>query len=211
MKKAAIFCNGIIEDYDYLRTKNFKGIFLICADGGLSHMEELGLVPDVIIGDNDSWREKYPECAKTIICPAEKDYTDTQRCVDYAVESGAKEIEIIGGLGGRRDHEFSHYCLLAYGLNRGVNIKITDRHNEIWIADKPFALNKSKKKYVSFFPFGGCVEGFSVSGLKYSADGMRLQCDLVQASSNEFGEAEVAMVNFSSGKLLIMLCDDAQR
>lgn len=210
MNKAVVFCNGIIASYDYLKNRDYKDMLLICADGGLRHMKRLGLIPDVIIGDNDSWGEMYPETSRVIKCPPEKDYTDTQRCIDYAIECGCADIEIIGGLGGRRDHEFSHYCLLAYGLGRGVNIKITDEHNEIWMVNKSFVLKKSEKKYVSFFPFGGCVEGFSVSGLKYSAENIKLKCDLVQASSNEFDVNDVAEVKFKSGRLLIMLCDDAR-
>ncbi len=208
MKKAVIFCNGVIDDYKYLQKRDFSNVLVICADGGLRHLKKIGLMPEVIVGDNDSWLCEYPDASKIIKCPREKDYTDTQRCIDYAIESGCEEIEIIGGFGGRLDHEFSHYCLLAYGLNRGVEITITDEHNEIFIKDKPFAIEKIDKKYISFFPFGGCVEGFSVKGLKYSAEDMRLECNLVQASSNELESSDRAEIDFKSGMLLVMLCDD---
>ena len=210
MNDAVIFCGGPIENYDYLKDMDFQGRLLICADGGLKHLIELGLDPDVIIGDNDSWMGEYPDCAEVIKLPAEKDFTDTHFCIDYLVERGYTNIEIIGGIGGRCDHEFSHYCLLAYGLKRGVKIRLTDEHNEIWMENKPFTLCKGKKKYISFFPFDGAVEGFSVSGLKYLADNMRLECDKVQASSNEFLDYEKAEINFKSGNLLVMLCDDKE-
>ena len=210
MKKAVIFCNGIIEDYNYIQRRDFDDTLIICADGGLRHVKKLGLVPDVIVGDNDSWQAKYPDAPFVIKCPQEKDYTDTQCCIDYAIETGYKNIEIIGGFGGRRDHEFSHYCLLAYGLRMGADIKITDEHNEVTIKDKPFVLEKTDKKYVSFFPFGGCVEGFCVNGLKYCAEDIRLDCNLVQASSNEFDTSDRAEVKFKSGTMLVMLCDDVE-
>lgn len=205
--KAVIFCGGSIEDYGYLKERSFDNILIICADRGVCHVEALGLTPDIVIGDMDSWDS---DCSAfdVKIYPPEKDYTDTHLCIDCAIERGCDEIELLGGLGGRRDHEFSHYCLIAYGLRQGVRIKMSDENNEIWMEDKPFCLNRTDKKYVSFFPYGGVVEGFTVRGLKYSAENMLLSCDNVQASSNEFAECDTAEVDFESGRLLVMLCND---
>ncbi len=207
MNRAVIFCSGLISNYDYVKEKNFTDSLLICADGGLAHMNKLGLVPDVFIGDNDSWRNAVPDGIEVIQCPCEKDYTDTQMCIDYAIRRGCYDIEIYGCFGGRIDHEFSHFCLLAYGLKRGAKIVLSDEHNDVWIADKPFVLKRGKRKYVSFFPFGDNVEGFSLTGLKYLANDIVLECSKVTASSNEFADDE-ATVEFKSGTLLVMLCDD---
>ena len=197
MKSAVIFCGGPIASYDYLKAMDFGSKLIICADGGLKHLDMLELIPNVIIGDNDSWTGEYPECAEVINLPTEKDFTDTNFCIDYLVERGYKNIEIVGGMGGR-----------AYGLSKGARIRLIDEHNEIWMENKPFTLLRGDKKYVSFFPFGGAVEGFSVRGLKYSADNVRLECAKVQASSNEFLDCETAEIDFKSGALLVMLCED---
>ena len=97
---------------------------------------------------------------------------------------------------------------MAYGLSRGVQIKITDKNNEIMMADKPFVLEKTDKKYVSFFAFGGNVEGFSVYGLKYEAVNMSLDCDMIYATSNEFIDAPFARIDFKKGRLIVMMCND---
>lgn len=209
MKKAVIFCNGKIDNYDFINIKKIKENVLICSDGGLRHINKLGLVPDVFVGDNDSWNGEYPHAKEIIKCPVEKDYTDTQKCIDYAISIGCNEIELYGGLGGRIDHEYSHFCLLSYGLKNGVKIKIIDEHNEIWMENKSFSLKKSDKRYVSFFPFGGSVFDFSVKGLKYTADNIILSCDEVQASSNEFLNKD-AEITFKKGKVIVMLCDDVR-
>lgn len=208
--KAVIFCSGDIKDYSRLRQRSFEDILVLCADGGLRHTETLGIVPAVIIGDNDSWIREYSTSAKVLVYPTKKDFTDTHLCIDYAIEQGCLEIEILGGFGGRHDHEYSHYCLMAYALKKGVRVKMTDEHNDIWMESKPFVLHKTGRKYVSFFPYGGDVEGFSVKGLEYSAENLTLFCGLVQATSNEFGDSDRAEVNFKSGTLLVMLCDDKQ-
>lgn len=205
--KAIIFCGGKIEDYSYIRKEDFKESLIICADGGLFHTEKIKIKPDVVVGDNDSWPYEYPKDITVINCPAEKDYTDTKRCIDYAIEKGFTEILIYGGLGGRLDHEFSNYCLLSYALERGIKVILKDKHNEIWMENKPFEIKKKEKKYISFFPYGGVVKGFSVKGLKYEAENMTLNVNSTVTTSNEFKE-DIAEVSFSEGTLLVMVCDD---
>lgn len=210
--RAVIFASGVIEDYSYIDKESVSDALVICADGGYEHALKLGIHPDVIVGDSDSIKSEYPDDGRTRIirCPAEKDYTDTNKCIDVAIEDGCTDVEIYGGLGGRFDHEYSNICLMAYALEKGVRVKLVNMHNEIWMEKTGFCLHRGSKKYVSFFPYGGAVDGFSVRGLKYSAENMRLECHLAQASSNEFAECDIADIDFKSGTLIVMLCDDAK-
>ncbi len=206
--KAIIFCSGVIENYAYLKNKSYADFLVICADGGVKHTEALNITPDIIIGDEDSSISQYPDNVKIIKYPTDKDFTDTHLCIDYAIGHGCDEIELLGATGGRLDHEFSHFCLLSYGLSKNIRIKICDEFNEVWMENKSFTLNRCEKKYVSFFPYGGDIESFTVRGLKYEAENMYLSCSGVQASSNEFVDTERAEIEFHSGTLLVMLCDD---
>ena len=61
---------------------------------------------------------------------------------------------------------------------------------------------------MSFFPYGGNVEGFTVKGLKYSAENIILDCGEAQASSNEFTDSEKAEILFNKGYVLVMRCKD---
>ena len=206
--KSIIFSGAYIENYDYLSEINFDEYLIICADSGYKHAENLKIVPDVILGDNDSYLKKYPDNIKNLVFPQEKDFTDTHAAIDYAINNNAEEILIIGGLGGRIDHEFSHFCLMNYALDKGVKLKLINDTNEIWMENKPFKLKKSKRKYVSFFPYAGAVLNFSIKGLKYETTNMRLVPNRVQASSNEFCDSDTAIVTFDSGLVIVMLCDD---
>ncbi|MBO5364951.1 MAG: thiamine diphosphokinase [Clostridia bacterium] len=208
MKRAVIFCSGDM-DTDEVWLPEYRDALILCADGGYRHAERLGVVPDLIIGDLDSGVSQYPAGIASRIYPSEKDATDTNLCLDYAIGQGCNEVLIFGGLGGRLDHEFSHYALLLYGLRRGVKVRLVNKDNEIWMERKPFVLEPSEKKYVSFFPYGGDVEEFTVEGLKYEVESMTLRCDLVQASSNQFENSDKATVSFrDGGVLLVMRCRD---
>lgn len=208
MKRAVIFCSGEM-DTDAVWKENLReDTLILCADGGIRHARRLGITPDVVIGDQDSEQQTYPESSLHFEYPPEKDATDTNLCLDYAIEQGCKEILILGGLGGRLDHEFSHYSLLLYCLRKGVRLRLMNGKNEIWMEDHPFILERIGKKYVSFFPFGGPVEDFCIRGLKYEAEHMTLDCGLVQASSNEFAQEERAYISFRSGIVLVMRTSD---
>lgn len=206
--KSIIFSSGEIRDYNYLKSINFSEYLVICADNGYSHALELGVVPDIIVGDNDSYKNNYPSSVKHFVFPPEKDKTDTNIAIDYAIEQGCKEIELYGGLGGRIDQEFSHFCLMKYALDRGVRLKMVDEINEIWMENKSFTVPYSDKKYVSFFPYGGEIKNVSITGFKYEANNITLSPGLVQASSNEYINGGKAEVKFDNGTILVMLCTD---
>lgn len=106
--KSIIFSGAYIENYDYLSEINFDNYLIICADSGYKHAENLKIVPDVILGDNDSYLKKYPDNIKNLVFPPEKDFTDTHAAIDYAINNNAEEILIIGGLGGRIELSLIH-------------------------------------------------------------------------------------------------------
>ena len=203
-----IFCSALIENYDYLRKFDFGKNFVICADGGYMHAERLGLVPDLWLGDGDSLNKNRVIAKEIITFPVKKDYTDTDLAVTEALNRGFKEVVILGALGGRLDHEFSHFCLLKKILDSGAKGVLLNEKNEITMENKPFMVYPKDKKYVSFFPFGGDVTGFSVKGLFYETEDMHLQTDKVQASSNCFDGDNPGEISFKSGYVLVIKSND---
>ena len=206
--KCFIFCAGEIKSYDWLKNIDFQNSFIICADGGQKHLEILGTVPDVWMGDGDSLKKDEPIAKKIVKVPAKKDNTDTDLAVIYAIENGFKDITIIGALGGRFDHEFSHICLLKKILDNGGEGEILDEKNYITLKNKSFVISSNGMKYASFFPFGGDVRNFSVKNMLYEAEGITLHSGEVQASSNQFLDEKPARITFDNGLVLVVCSDD---
>lgn len=203
-----IFGSAEIECYDYLKEIDFKNSLVICADGGIKHAQALNITPDIWLGDGDSLGEFRTEAKECYNFPTRKNNTDTDLAVEFALEKGCREITILGGLGGRRDHEFSHFCLLKKILEKGAKGMLIDEKNEITMENKSFKLYPNEKKYISFFPYGGDVLNFSVKGLRYEAEKMLLTCDKAQASSNCFDDQAEATVTFDSGCILVIRSND---
>lgn len=206
--KCYIFSSAEISSYGWLEQLDFSNSFVICADGGIKHAKKLGITADVWIGDGDSLQDSKILAKRIIEFPPEKDNTDTDLAVMFALERGFRNITIIGSLGGRIDHEFSHFCLLKKILDSGAKGVLLDEKNTVTMENASFELCNSKRQYVSFFPFGGDVTNFSVKGLKYEAKGMTLSCGQVQASSNCFAGEKTAQITFDSGCVLVICSDN---
>ncbi len=206
--KCYIFSSGQISSYDWLKKIDFSGAFVICADGGIRHAKMLGLSVDIWMGDGDSLNIEEPLAKEIIKFPVKKDNTDTDLAVEYALERGFRDITILGALGGRIDHEFSHFCLLKKIVQSGGKGFLLDEKNLITMENKSFDLIDYERKYVSFFPFGGDVENFSVKGLLYETEGIILECGKVQASSNQFAGLKKARITFDDGYILVIYSDD---
>lgn len=114
MKSALIFLNGYYDTrhLDFYRQEILTALEnrfpLICADGGIRIFDDLNrdtdttLVPDVLIGDMDSVVEGMTKAKHVVqewIGKTDKDWTDGQLAVDYALEAyGCRHIIIYGGL-----------------------------------------------------------------------------------------------------------------
>ena len=114
MKSALIFLNGYYDTrhLDFYRQEIVTGVEngspLICADGGIRIFDELNrraeipLIPDVLIGDLDSVPEGGTQAKQIVqewVGKTDKDWTDGQLAVDYALEEyGCRHIIIYGGL-----------------------------------------------------------------------------------------------------------------
>ncbi len=91
---------------------------VIAVDGGAAHAGALGLRVDVLVGDLDSidpaLRDRLAGTG-TIIDrhPTDKDRSDLDLAIGFAVGLAAQRIEVISGGGGRLDHELVAVLLLG--------------------------------------------------------------------------------------------------
>ena len=76
MRRCVIIGGADIGRYDRIRGYLREGDFYICCDSGLKHREGLDIVPDLIVGDFDSYENPQLNI-ETITLPREKDDTDT--------------------------------------------------------------------------------------------------------------------------------------
>jgi thiamine pyrophosphokinase len=208
--RVVIFANGIIADPAAALNALRAGDFLLAADGGAQNCRSLGLVPNVVIGDLDSLsradlqflRDRGTELIEH---PRDKDQTDLELALRYAVKLGAAEILLIGLLGGRLDQTLANLLLLS--LPDWGNVQLATREGPdtafFLRGGNSLSLEGQPGDIVSLIPLSPAVTGVSTTGLRWSLEDTLLEFGSTLGISNEM-VATGAQVEIKEGKLLIV-------
>ncbi|MDR2047641.1 MAG: thiamine diphosphokinase [Clostridiales bacterium] len=205
MKKnaAAVILNGLYAP------EKIAAAYIAAADGGYNLLRERGIVPDIIIGDNDSLRNPsdVPPGVKRLNFPSDKDMTDGELALRHVAGAGFKNIRIYGALGGRADHAESNLALLCLAERLGARAAIEDGNTEIHYLGgrfKTFSAHIPRNISVSVVPFYSFAHIISTKGLKYPVRDTRLFKYSSLGMSNRSVDENVE-VNISKGCALIFI------
>ncbi|MDP4011687.1 MAG: thiamine diphosphokinase [Candidatus Roizmanbacteria bacterium] len=171
MKKALIVLNGrsIAKNKISKIIDNNTAIYAV--DGGANHLFELGIEPNILIGDMDSIDAKILDRAvqkgvEIIKHSPEKDQTDSELAVEHAIENGAKEIIIAGFDGDRFDHMLANIHYFSKLVSELI-IKIIQNKTDIYFVDRSLTFNGAIGEEVSIIPMKQDAIGVRTEGLKY--------------------------------------------
>ena len=169
--RAVIIANGPLTQ----EPKFSSDDLLIAADGGARHCLELGLSPQVVIGDMDSLTAveiKSLESAGSQIIrhPARKDFTDLELALSYAVERGADPVLVYAALGARWDQTLANLLLPAAKEFASTRIRLVDGAQEIQLlrGGELLEITGSPGDTVSLVPVVGDASGITTEGLEYA-------------------------------------------
>lgn len=212
--RAVILANGEIGRADLLGIWIRDEDLVIAADGGARHALAAGVVPHIVVGDFDSLSsghlaEMERAGARIVRVPAEKDETDTHLALNMAVESGAREVVLLGATGNRIDHTLSNLLLLPPLAEAGIALRVIDEKNDIRLVAGGSAaeIAGSPGGFVSLIPLTSEVTGINLSGFKYPLRDGRLAWGLSLGVSNEL-PGESGLVEVGKGMLAVILARD---
>ena len=179
---------------------------IICADIAYLAAKKEGIEPHAVIGDFDhaEHEEQPDEATKVLRFPSVKDDTDTMLCVKYALNRGADDIVIVGGLGGRLDHTFANIQTLAYIRAHGANGLILDGDHTVMLVDNYILVQKGAYHYASIFAYDPVCRDVTLKGFKYEVEHIDLTNDFPLGVSNEITE-KIAEITVGEGRLLVIL------
>ena len=198
MGRCIIFCAGRLEGpVPELQEDDL----IIAADGGMAHMERLGLQPDVTLGDFDSLGYT-PEGAE--VFPVEKDDTDAMLAVRRGLSMGYTEFLLYGALeGDRLDHTLANYQLLQFLKDRGANGYLVGKNLTVTVASKErLRFTGAPEGLLSVFCMGAAADGITLTGLKYPLQNGSLTPGFPLGVGNRFLGCE-ATVEVKNGSLLV--------
>jgi len=209
-KNIIIVSNGRFGDVSFFKEKiaEIPDRFIICCDGAARNMAQAKIKPDIIIGDMDSLEpfalESFKnEGIKTIEYPAQKDFTDTELALDYALKLNPEIIYIWGALGGRIDHILGNIFLLVKGKMANVKTCLIDEYAEAFLPEEEVVFNDASGCIVSLLSLSSKVEGITLRGFAYPLNNETLCMGQTRGLSNYIKESS-ATIEFRAGNLLVI-------
>ena len=193
------------------------GDFVIACDAGLMYAQQLGILPDLIVGDFDSLSEAGPVSMAALQEIADndpdrivklnviKDDTDTIKAIKIALEKGYKKFYLYGALGGKRiDHSLANIQSLLFIKHHGGRGYIMDADKILMIAEnETIKFHRGNSGYLSIFTLTQKAKGVTLKGLMYTMEKGELTNDFPLGVSNEFIIDEEAEITVDEGSLLI--------
>lgn len=183
---------------------------IIAADSGYDLAIGAGYAVDVLIGDMDSIEtEVIPGHVIVERFPVDKDATDLELALARVAGERPQRVVIVGGAGGRVDHELATAQLLCSERWDGID--------EIdWVTGRGWShvirgrriIHGDVGRLVSLIPMGGPVTGVTTKGLRWDLDEATMQPGTTLGVSNEF-TGPVADIRIASGCLLAVVPSDA--
>lgn len=201
MKRCFIFSAGTFFG---MREYPAKGDYVIAADAGYRVCQQIGVVPDVVLGDFDSM-EAPEDVGQICRLPVEKDDTDTLAAVRLGLQRGCSEFFLYGATGGKRlDHTLANLQTLLFLRRQGARGWMYD-NDFIWtvIENESISIEKTVEwGLFSAFCMGDRAEGIDEIGVQYPLNNAALTPDFPIGVSNHILENQ-AMVTVRNGALAV--------
>jgi thiamine pyrophosphokinase len=182
---------------------------VVAADRGLDYALALELDVTVAVGDFDSASAEAvaeAEAAGVRIerHPAEKDATDLELALDAAIDMAPQRILVLGGTGGRLDHELSALLLLASERYASAQVDALVGEARVHVIRGKRKLEGSPGELCTLLAMDGPATGVTTEGLEYPLRGETLEPGSSRGVSNVFAD-ETAHVTVEDGVLLAIL------
>ena len=206
-------------DFTPLEISLEEGDLCIACDAGFVYAQQLGILPDLIVGDFDSLSDAGPvfmsalqEIAdndpdRIVKLNIKKDDTDTIRAIKIALEKGYKKFYLYGALGGKRiDHSLANIQALLFIKHNGGRGYIMDADKMLMVAEnETIRFHRGNSGYLSIFSLSEKAKGVTLKGLMYTMENGYLTNDFPLGVSNEFVIDEEAEITVEEGTLLVTL------
>jgi thiamine pyrophosphokinase len=207
--KAVVVAHGDVDPRDRVQLQDAE--LVVAADGGTLALESWDVVPHAIVGDLDSLGMEraleYGARGVTVVpYSPEKDESDLELAIAYAIDAKADDIVLLGSLGGTRfDHEVANTLLIAADEYRGLRLRAV--RGEVTLralhGGEQLELVGAAGDLVTLLTVRGDAEGVRTHRLRYPLAGETLHFGAARGLSNVV-VSEGASVACDRGVLLVI-------
>ncbi|WP_141431228.1 thiamine diphosphokinase [Bacillus sp. 03113] len=185
-------------------------------DRGVKTIYQAGIIPEIAFGDFDSISaedlSKLEQQLKSIKkYKSEKDETDMELALNWALDQNSSCIRLFGATGGRIDHFLANIHLMLKPLLAGNSNKIymIDQKNIVYLVGPGTysILKNDEKKYISFLPIAFNIKGLTLKGFKYPLTDSHIPISSTLCISNEL-KNDSGTFSFEEGILMVVRSQD---
>lgn len=184
---------------------------IIAGDGGANILAAAGIFPDILMGDMDSISaeilDKISDKCEIFKYPREKDPSDSQVCLEKALEYKPQKVIFAAATGTYIDHSIANLVNLFQAQRSGTEVEIMTSNSRIFVItpDKPAKMTGKNGRRFSFFPIEP-ITGLVMNGFYYHFSSNSLR-SWEYSLSNVINE-DNALLAFESGKGIGILFDE---
>lgn len=206
--RALVLAGGTLTATPALRRLAAEADWVVAADSGLRHAATLGVTPTLVVGDFDSVRPadlgRYPGLPQERH-PTDKDLLDLELALMRARSLGAREVVVVGGLGGRFDQTLASVLIAARLQGEGLKVSLHDGATTVYFVAAGESLSlalppKTRFSLLSLRP----VSRVDLRGARYELERARLEFGSGLGVSNET-KAERLELSLSAGLLAVVV------
>lgn len=185
--------------------------YVIAVDSGYTHLKDIGVVPDLVVGDFDSlgsapdhpYVKQFPTC---------KDQSDIEIALYDAFEQGYDTLVVYGCLGGRLDFTYAVLQLVTHFAEAGAKVFMVGIDTVVTglsgAGYRRITFSEGACGILSLFAVGEQVSGVDEIGLEYSLDKATLRNDKPIGVSNAF-RGDPVRIAVEEGTALLFFPVDA--
>lgn len=206
MKRCVIIGGGEIKNLQYVRNLIQSDDFVIAADRGYEYCRKMGISPNLLLGDFDSYDGEFLDDCPILKFPVEKDDTDTMLAIKAAIEKGFENLLLFGMCGGRFDHSFANIQSIVFAAKNNVRASIADE--DLFITaikgQDEITVPYQKDFVLSVFAYSERCEGICLKNLFYPLENGVLENSFPLGVSNHFIDGKDAVISIKSGIALVI-------
>jgi thiamine pyrophosphokinase len=185
-------------------------------DRGVYSLIKKNLKPVIGFGDFDSVSKEELQVIEGHVkemkrYKPEKNETDMELALNWAITQEPVLIRIFGATGGRLDHLLANVHLLVKPVleENPVNMVLIDNQNILSLKGPgSYKIEqRADKKYISFVPITLDVKGITLEGFKYPLENRHISIGSTLCISNEL-ISDYGTFSFSEGILLVIRSND---
>ncbi len=193
---------GMAKQIPYIEEYTYIGV-----DAGAYMCMQQKIPMECAIGDFDSigkmQKHTLASYTRMICLPEQKEQTDSEAAMNFALEHGYQEIILFGGFGGRMDHMLANLYLMLY---RDVNLTLMDENNKVYVRGKGTYEIINSYKYLSFLALEKSI--ITISNVAYPLTKKTILKSDIYTISNEI-IGDIAYLEIHEGSFIIIQSNDA--